>query len=151
MKLADFKTIVFFCPFQNYKFQNSRLLVVLKHNREAAIGNVIYTTDWQQMAIKNTVFSDSWSVFVDCKERFRLPLSGVWRRDLDFGENCIQNFHLGRYMYIIGFSHKFSFMMTYQRSHKTLFAAINPMKHTSSNENFEFSYPYSNALLHLLL
>ena len=52
-------------------------------------------------------------------------------------------------MYIIGLSHKFSFMMTYQQSHKA-FAAINPMKYTSPNENFEFSHPNSNALLHLL-
>ena len=83
------------------------------------------------------------------KSIFDCRLSGVWKRDLDLGKNCIQNFHL-RYMYIIVFSHKFSVMMTYQHSHKTLFAAINRMKYTSPNENFGFSYPYFNALLHLV-
>ena len=87
------------------------------------------------------------SVF-DCRR------SGVWERDLELGENCIQNFHLKRYMYIIVFSHKFRFVMTYERSHKMLFAAINPIKYTfppppppPPKKKFEFSFHYSNTIL----
>ena len=50
---------------------------------------------------------------------------------LDLGDNRIQNFHLGRYIvrYTVGN------FRTYIR------------RYTSPNENFEYGYPHSNALL----
>ena len=57
------------------------------------------------------------------------------------GDNCIQNFHLGSY--IVGYTagnfvlkHDFR---TYIR------------RYTSTNENFEYGYPHSNALLQFYL
>ena len=55
---------------------------------------------------------------------------------IDLGDNCIQNFHLGRYIvrYRFGNLVKHDFQTYIQQ-------------YTSPNENFEFSYPHSNALL----
>ena len=55
------------------------------------------------------------------------------------GDNCIQNFHLGRY--IVGYTvvNLVSDFRTYIR------------RYTSSNENFEYGYPHSNAILQFRL
>ena len=60
---------------------------------------------------------------------------------LYLGDYCIQNFHLGRY--ILG----------YTVGNLVLFVAVKRdfhtyiHRHTSPNENFEYGYPHSNALL----
>ena len=61
------------------------------------------------------------------------------------GDNCIQNFHLGRYIvvYTVG--------NLVLRRHAS--RAVNRdfrmyiRRYTSPNENFEYGYPRSNALL----
>ena len=63
----------------------------------------------------------------------------------ELGDNCIQNFHLGRYIvrYMVGilvlrwrvsWAFKCDFRMYIWR-------------YTSPNDNFEYGYPHSNALL----
>ena len=67
----------------------------------------------------------------------------------DLGDNCIQNFHLGRYIvgYTIG-------NLVFWRH---ISGAVNRdfqtyiRRYTSSNENFEYSYPHSNAQVTFLL
>ena len=54
---------------------------------------------------------------------------------LQLGYNCIQNFHLGRY--IVG-AVKRDFRMYIRR-------------YTSRNENYEYGYPHSNTLLQFRL
>ena len=72
-------------------------------------------------------------------------------RSVDLGDNCIQNFHLGKYIvrYTVGNlvlqrqasgAVKCDFRMTYIRRYTC----------TSPNENFEYGYPHSNALLQSL-
>ena len=56
---------------------------------------------------------------------------------LNLGDNCVQNFHLGRY--IVRYGRKFSF--TVKRDFRTYIR-----RYTSPNENFEYGYPHSNAL-----
>ena len=53
------------------------------------------------------------------------------------GDNCIQNFHLGRY--IVGYTVGNLVFRTYIR------------RYTSPNETFEYGYPHSNALLQFAL
>ena len=62
--------------------------------------------------------------------------------DEQLGDNCIQIFHLGRYIviYTVG---NFSFTAKLVRMRKTWFPNVYPM----INENFEYGYPHSNALL----
>ena len=61
------------------------------------------------------------------------------------GDNCIQNFHLGRY--IVGYTVRN--LVLWQRAS----GAVKPdfqtyiRRYTSPNENFEYGYPHSNALL----
>ena len=50
---------------------------------------------------------------------------------LELGDNCIQNFHLGRYLRV---TVKLNFRPYIRR-------------YSSPNENFEYGYPHSNALL----
>ena len=61
------------------------------------------------------------------------------------GDNCIQNFHLGRYIvgYTVGnlvFRRRVSGAV--KRDFQTYIR-----RYTSPNENFEYGYPHSNALL----
>ena len=51
------------------------------------------------------------------------------------GDNCIHNFHLGRY--IVGYT-----VGAVQRDFRTYIR-----RYTSPNENFEYGYPHSNAQL----
>ena len=57
---------------------------------------------------------------------------------LYLGNNCILNFHLGRY--IVGYT--VSFTATSELSRKTWFPNIS-RRYTSPNQNFEYRYPYS--------
>ena len=54
----------------------------------------------------------------------------IFRQGADLGDNCIQNFHLGRYSVAV----KLNFRQYIPRF-------------TSPNENFEYNYPHSNAVL----
>ena len=68
---------------------------------------------------------------------------------LKLGDNCIQNFHLGRYIV------RYTFGNLVLR--RRLSPAIKPdfqtyiRRYTSPNENFEYGYPHSNALLTFFL
>ena len=61
------------------------------------------------------------------------------------GDNCIQNFHLGRYIvgYTVG---NLVLRRCVSRAFKRDFRAYF-RRYTSPNENFEYGYPHSNALL----
>ena len=64
---------------------------------------------------------------------------------LQLGDNCIQNFHLGRYIvgYTVGnlvLRRRVSGAV--KRDFRTYIR-----RYTSPNENFEYGYPHSNALL----
>ena len=64
------------------------------------------------------------------------------------GDNCIQNFHLGRYIvgYTVGnlvLRRRVSGAV--KRDFRTYIG-----QYTTSNENFEYGYPHSNALLTFL-
>ena len=61
------------------------------------------------------------------------------------GDNCIQNFHLGRY--IVGYTVGNLVLCrcasgAVKRDFRTYIR-----RYTSPNENFEYGYPHSNALL----
>ena len=63
----------------------------------------------------------------------------------ELGDNCIQNFHLGRY--IVGFTVGNLVLRgpasgAVKRDFRTYIR-----RYTSPNENFEYGYPHSNALL----
>ena len=61
----------------------------------------------------------------------------------DLGDNCIQNFHLGRYIvgYTVG-----NLVLRRRGAVKRDFRTY-IRRYTSPNENFEYGYPHSNALL----
>ena len=64
---------------------------------------------------------------------------------LYLGDNCIQNFHLG--MYIVGYTVgnlvlRRRISGAVKRDFRTYIR-----RYTSPNENFEYDYPHSNALL----
>ena len=65
--------------------------------------------------------------------------------EIYLGDNCIQNFHLGRYIvgYTVGnlvLRRRVSGAV--KRDFRTYIR-----RYTSQNENFEYGYPHSNALL----
>ena len=64
---------------------------------------------------------------------------------LELGDNCIQSFHLGRY--IVGYTVGNLVLLrrvsgAVKRDFRTYI-----LRYTSPNENFEYGYPHSNALL----
>ena len=64
---------------------------------------------------------------------------------MKLGDNCIQNFHLGRYIvgYMVGnLVLRRRVSGTVKRDFRTYIR-----RYTSPNENFEYGYPHSNALL----
>ena len=64
---------------------------------------------------------------------------------IDLGDNCIQNFHLGRYIvrYTVGnLVLRWRVRGAVKRDFQTYIRRC-----TSPNENFEYGYPHSNALL----
>ena len=63
----------------------------------------------------------------------------------DFGDNCIQNFHLGRY--IVGYTVGNLFLLRRVRGAVKCDFRTYIRQYTSLNENFEYGYPLSNALL----
>ena len=67
----------------------------------------------------------------------------------DLGDNCIQNFHLGRY--IVGYT--VGNLVLRRRASGAVKRDFRTYirRYTSLNENFEYGYPHSNALLQFLL
>ena len=65
------------------------------------------------------------------------------------GDNCIQNFHLGRY--IVGYT--VGNLVLWRRVSGAVKRDFRTYirRYTSPNENFEYGYPHSNALLTLSL
>ena len=65
------------------------------------------------------------------------------------GDNCIQNFHLGRYIvrYMVGS------LILWRRMSRTVKRDFRMYirQYTSLNENFEYGYPHSNAFLQVCL
>ena len=81
------------------------------------------------------------ALFDSCLRRFKLCLLHMQY----FGDNCIQNFHLGRY--IVGYTVGNLVLRrrasgAVKRDFRTY---IRP--YTSTNENFELGYPHSNVHL----
>ena len=64
---------------------------------------------------------------------------------MSLGDNCIQNFHLGRYVYRQG--RKFSFTVTHVKPDFLLYIR----RYTSPIGKFEYGYLHSNALLQFTL
>ena len=64
--------------------------------------------------------------------------------NVKLGDNCIQNFHLGRY--IVGYTVGNLVCGAVKRYFQTIIRL-----YTSTNENFEYGYPHSNALLQFCL
>ena len=70
---------------------------------------------------------------------------GLQRVTLYLGDNCIQNFHLGRYIvgYMVGnLVLRRHVSGAVKRDFRTYIRL-----YTSPNDNFEYDYPHSNALL----
>ena len=76
-----------------------------------------------------------------------------WRGGLVFsnhlGDNCIQNFHLGRY--IVGYTVGNLVLRRRVSGAVKRDFRTNIRRYASSNENFEYGYPHSNALLNFPL
>ena len=68
---------------------------------------------------------------------------------LQLGDNCIQNFHLGRY--IVGYT--VGNLVLQQRASGAVKRDFRTFirLYTSPNENFEYGYPHSNAFLQFRL
>ena len=68
---------------------------------------------------------------------------------LELGDNCIQNFHLGRY--IVGYTVRN--IVLWQRASGAVKRDFRTYirRYTSLKENFEYGYPHSNALLQFRL
>ena len=71
------------------------------------------------------------------------------RKRIDLGDNCIQNFHLGRY--IVGYT--VGNLVLRRRTSGAVKCDFRTYirQYTSPNENFEYCYFHSNALLQLRL
>ena len=65
--------------------------------------------------------------------------------DVHLGDNCIQNFHLGRY--IVGYT--VGNVVLWRRASGAVKRDFRTYirRYTTPNENFEYGYPHSNALL----
>ena len=64
---------------------------------------------------------------------------------MHLGDNCIQNFHLGRY--IVGYT--VGNLVLWRRVSRAVKRDFRTYirRYTSPNENYEYGYPHSNALL----
>ena len=64
---------------------------------------------------------------------------------LHLGDNCIQNFHLGRY--IVGYTVGNLVLRRHARGAVKRDFRTYIRRYTYPNENFEYGYPHSNALV----
>ena len=64
---------------------------------------------------------------------------------LNLGDNCIQNIHLGRY--IIGYTNRNLVLWPHAKGPVKCDFRTYIRHYTSLNENFEYGYPHSSALL----
>ena len=67
----------------------------------------------------------------------------------ELGDNCIQNFHLGRY--IVGYT--VGNLVSWWRASRAVKRDFRTYirRYTAPNENFEYGYPHSNAFLQFRL
>ena len=72
-------------------------------------------------------------------------LTLFWKFTDILWDNCIQNFHLGRY--IIGYTVGNLVLLPRESGAIKCDFIMYIQRYTSPNENFEYSYPHSNALL----
>ena len=88
----------------------------------------------------------SWSGFtLFLKHLKKLHPWAGWQSEADLEDNCIQNFHLGRYImgYTVGnLVLRWRVSGTIKCEFRTYI-----QRYTSPSENFEYGYPHSNALL----
>ena len=83
--------------------------------------------------------------FFFCWSHFHFNILCFVFSTLYLGNNCIQNFHLERYI-VVNTVRKFSFTVTQSGAVKRDFRTY-IRRYTSPNENFEYSYPHFNAQL----
>ena len=67
------------------------------------------------------------------------------KRGFQLGDNCIQNFNLGRY--IVGYTVGNLVLRGRTSMAVKCYFQTYIQRYTSPNENFEYGYPHSNALL----
>ena len=103
----------------------------------------------QEIIKKNPCTSDSKMLWLSCEHsiygKINLPWI-YWDGPCPYlGDNCIQNFHLGRYI--------FRNLVLQRRASVGVKCDFRPYirRCTSPNENFEYGYPHSNALLQFRL
>ena len=72
------------------------------------------------------------------------PTTNGWTWLKDLGDNCIQNFHLGRYF--VGYTVGNLVLRQHPSGAVKCDFRTNIQRYTSPNENFEYGYSYSNAL-----
>ena len=63
------------------------------------------------------------------------------------GDNCIQNFHLGRY--IVGYTVGNFFLRRRVSGAVKHYFRTYILRHTSPNDKFEYGYPHSNVLFNI--
>ena len=101
--------------------------------------------EFDQVAYQKVIFTDeNRSLSLLDEDLFTLL-----KRLTQLGDNCIQNFHLGRY--IVGYTVRNLVLRrrasgAVKRGFRTYIR-----RYTSPNENFEYGYPHSNALLQFRL
>ena len=119
--------------------------------------NVCKSEKWEieiQYALDDLT-TDSLNYLLELKSIFdtfnldrRVTISELYiqlRSEGDLGDNCIQNFHLGRY--IVGYT--VGNLVLWRRISGAVKRDFRMYirRYTSPNENFEHGYPHSNALL----
>ena len=120
-----------------------------------------YITLKQNENYHQTPFEWKWTGQINNIRKFHLAfinglnqnLNTQWQQQeimhLQLGDNCIQNFHLGRYIvgYTVGnLDLRRRVSGAVKRDFRTYFR-----RYTSPNENFEYGYLHSNALLNFSL
>ena len=107
-------------------------------------------------AIIKTVLHFNWilkytfnKVFITLIFINAVKFNGIYLMLFKLGDNCIQNFHLG--WYIVGYTVGNLVLRrrvsgAVKRDFRTYIR-----RYTSQNENFEYGYPHSNAVLQFVL
>ena len=100
---------------------------------------------WHSKVKKASSLKNGQKWFTNCIQNIKHVWVSIliWKQHL--GDNCIQNFHLGRYIlrYTVG---NLVLRRRVSGAVKRDFPAY-IRQYTSPNENFEYGYPHSNALL----
>ena len=116
---------------------------LLKEGIEDVVDLASYTAEYFGLVIKQPKLQESET----SKTRTLMYnfISALAQIVVHLGDNCIQNFHLGRY--IIGYT--VGNLVLWRRVSEAIKRDFLTYirQYTSSNENFEYGYPHSNALL----